>query len=534
MTCPSAEIWTAYADDEPPRAELQELEAHLAGCPDCRSLVHGLREENRLLARALDEVPNAATQRSVALPGVAVGVGTLVAITAGLHFASGWLADLSQEAPAGLVDGPRIVLGLLFETVFYLLREGASMLESIVATVLVPGLIVLGGFVALSLRRRRAGGVALCALLATATPSLALEVRGGHGAHGERDRVVVGAGEIVDDSLAVAGDSVTVDGTVTGDLFAAGHRVIVRGTVKGDLLAIAERVEIEGTVEGNVFAGGSTLIVRGSVGRSVHSAADTIRVDPSGRVDGDTLGFAGTIDLDGHVGRDLVAYAGLINLRGGVGRNLSVRARQLHLEAAAKVGGNLVARVRDAAAVQVDEGAIVAGKTQTRLLPRQQSRYARVGFYVWKLIWLAAAFLVGLALHALLPGLFPARLPASANLLRAAGLGFVALVVVPAAALLLMLTLIGLPAGFLVLGLWLAGLYFSQILVATLIGRGFLQRADAPPASIAPVLLVGLVCVVVSVNLPFVGGLLRFAVLVLGLGLAVIGAHRAARRGVEA
>jgi hypothetical protein len=157
-----------------------------------------------------------------------------------------------------------------------------------------------------------------------------------------------------------------------------------------------------------------------------------------------------------------------------------------------------------------------------------------VGFYVWKLIWLAAAFLVGLALHALLPGLFPARLPASANLLRAAGLGFVALVVVPAAALLLMLTLIGLPAGLLVLGLWLAGLYLSQILVATLIGRGFLQRADAPPASIAPVLLVGLVCVVVSVNLPYVGGLLRFVVLVLGLGLAVIGAQRGARPAVEA
>ena len=208
--------------------------------------------------------------------------------------------------------------------------------------------------------------------------------------------------------------------------------------------------------------------------------------------------------------------------------------RRLHLDAAAKSGGNVLARARDAAAVQVDEGALVSGKTETRLLPKEKSRYTRVRFYVWKAIWLAAAFLVGLALHALLPGLFPARLAAGATLLRAAGLGFVALVVVPAAALLLMITLIGLPAGLLVLGLWLAGLYLAQILVATLIGRGFLQRADSPPASMAPVLLVGLVCVAVSVNLPYVGGLLRFVVLVLGLGLAVIGAHRGARRGVEA
>ena len=532
MTCPSGETWTSYADDETPRAERQALEAHLAGCPDCQSLVFALREENRLLARVLDEVPDAAKQPPVALRGMTVAVGTLVALAAGLQVASGLLADLGRELPLGLGDQGTLIFGLLFDTAVYLLREGASMLESIVATVVVPGLIVLGGLVALSLRRRWAGGaLALCALLAAAAPSPALEVRAARGAH---DRVVVGAGEIVDDSLAVAGDVVTVDGTVTGNLFAAGHRVILRGKVKGDLIALAERVEIEGTVEGNVFAGGNTVLVRGSVGRSVHGAGDTVRIDPSGHVDGDTLGFAETIDLDGRVGRDLVAYAGTTNVRGDVGRNASVRTRHLHLEAPARIGGNLVARVRNAAAVQVDDGATVSGKTETRLLPKEKSRYARVGFYVWKLIWLAAAFLVGLALHALLPALFPARLPESVALLRAAGLGFVALVVVPVAACLLMLTLIGLPAGLLVLGLWLAGLYVAQIMVATLVGRGFLQRADAPPVAMAPVLLVGLVCVAVSVNLPFVGGLLRFVVLVLGLGLALIGARRGARRGVEA
>ena len=56
MSCPSGETWTAYADDEAPRAERQELEAHLASCPDCRSLVLALREENRLLARAVNPV----------------------------------------------------------------------------------------------------------------------------------------------------------------------------------------------------------------------------------------------------------------------------------------------------------------------------------------------------------------------------------------------------------------------------------------------------------------------------------------------
>ena len=102
MTCPSGETWTSYADDETPRAERQALEAHLAGCPDCQSLVVALREENRLLASVLDEIPDAGKQRPVALPGMTVAVGTLVALAAGLQVASGLLADLGRELPLGL------------------------------------------------------------------------------------------------------------------------------------------------------------------------------------------------------------------------------------------------------------------------------------------------------------------------------------------------------------------------------------------------------------------------------------------------
>jgi cytoskeletal protein CcmA (bactofilin family) len=532
MTCPSEETWTAYADEEAPRAELHELEAHLAGCPDCRRLELAVREENRLLARVLDEIPQAETPRSGALPGLVAAIGALVVVAVALHVASDWLAGLGRKAPAGLVDERRLALGLLFETVFYLLREGASMLETIVTTFVLPGVIVLGGLVALSLRRRWAGGaLVLAALLALAGPSSALEVRGAGSKH---DRVAVGAGEIVDDSLVAAGDTVVVEGTITGNLIAVGRRVILQGTVKGDLVAVAERVEIEGTVEGNVFAGADTVLIRGVVGRSVHGAGDTVRVDSSGRVAGDLLGLAGEVDLDGRVGRDLLALSQLMNVRGAVGRNASVRARRLHLATPATIGGSLVAHVRDAADLQVESGVVVSGKTETRLAPKEKSRYARPGFYVWKLIWLVAAFLTGLVLHALLPGLFPARLPAGSALLRAAGLGFVALVAVPAAAILLMLTLIGLPVGLLVLALWLAGLYAAQILVATVVGRGLLQKPGAPPASFAPVLLVGLAFVAVVANLPYVEGLVRLAVLVLGLGFAVIGAARGAQRGVEA
>ena len=47
-------------------------------------------------------------------------------------------------------------------------------------------------------------------------------------------------------------------------------------------------------------------------------------------------------------------------------------------------------------------------------------------------------------------------------------------------------------------------------------------------------LLVGLVFVAIVANLPYLDGLVRLVVLVLGLGLAVLGAYRRGRGPAEA
>ncbi len=531
MSCPDEATWAAYLDDETPRPERAALAVHLEACSRCRSLLAQLGEENLVLARALSEEPPA-PPRAASLRGWAVTGAGLAVLAVGLQVGSAWFSRFSRRAPVGFVDERRVVLGLLTETVSYMLREGASMLESILTTFVLPAVIVLAGLALFALRRRwAAGALTLAGLLTLASPSWAIEVREAGSGH---DRVLVPADETVDDTLVAAGNTVTVDGTITGNLIAAAHRVVVRGTVKGDLMTVAERIEIEGAVLGNVLAGADTLVLRGSVGRSLYGGGSTLRVDGPGRVDGDLLSFAEDLDLDGRVGRDLVVGAGLVNVRGRVGRDASIRARHLHLEGPAAVGGDLLVRVHDAADAKVDAGVVVSGKKETRVTPKERSRYVRPSFYAWRIVWLIAAFLTGLVLHALWPGLFPLRLPATGALWRTAGFGFLAFVALPVGAVILMLTLVGLPLGLLALALWLASLYVAKVLVATLVGRALLQRADAPPAAFAPALLVGLVILSFARNLPYLDGLVWLVVCVLGLGLAVVGVQRGLRRDAEA
>jgi cytoskeletal protein CcmA (bactofilin family) len=525
MSCPPERTWAVHADGELRPAEALRLEEHLGSCPRCRALVQDLRDENRLLAAVLEE-PD--WQPAPGRPGLGVALGAasaLLAAAAGIEALSDWVAALGQETPAALVDNRRLVVSVLFDSVFYFLREGASMLTSVLSALGLAGFVLLAVYFVFSLRGRGAAGAGmLAALLALAGPASALERRA---AKGDHERVVVRAGETVEDSLLAAGDTVAVDGTVTGNLVAAGRTVVVRGTVKGDLVSASQRLELSGVVEGNVFAAAETVLVRGAVGRSVHGAAEEVLIDSSARVEDDVVGFGSELDVGGRVGRDLLAFCGLTTLRGEIGRNVSAHTRRLSVDRPAKIGGDLVAHVRKAEHVRLDEGAVVSGKTETRLEKPRRSRFATPGFYLWRVIWLAAAFLTALVLQRLSPALFATTLPDGGALVRALGVGFLALVAVPVGAGLAALTLVGLPVGVLALLLWLAGLYVAFLLVAALVGRTLLQRRGGPPPAFAPLLLVGLVAVTAAVNLPYVGAVVRLAVVLVGLGLFVTQVRRA-------
>jgi cytoskeletal protein CcmA (bactofilin family) len=531
MTCPSEAVLATHADGELPPEVARQTEAHLGGCSPCRGVLEALRGEGRLLTAVLDRDP-----AGPAAEGAAPWMGrvTLVLLAfvaaAGIQAAWSWLGSLGAQTPVDVVDERSIVLSALFEAFFFLLREGASMLTSLL-NVIAAVLVVVAAGVALSFWRRRTPSVLLLAALVAvaASPSFALEQR-----HEHKGAVMVPAGETLDDSLLAAGDTVAIDGVVTGNVLAFGRRVSVRGTVKGDLVTFAQRVDVEGSVEGNILDFSEDFTARGPVTRSLHAFAKHVGIEKEARIQGDAITFSQEADIEGDVGRDLLAFAGIANLRGNVVRNASAWTGHLHVEAPAKVGGNLTAHVDKAEHVSVDSGVTVVGKTETRIGEKgkatsHRSRYLRPGFYLWKLVWLAAAFLAGLVLQRLMPSLFPRSFGDSAEVAKSLGVGFLAFAAPPVAVVILGLTLVGLPLALLTLGVWLASLYLSGIVVGALVGRLLMSRRDAPPPPFALALVVGLLAVTVVGNVPYLGAIVRSVVVLLGLGAIVAQLGRAWR-----
>ena len=336
-------------------------------------------------------------------------------------------------------------------------------------------------------------------------------------------RVVIGSDERIDDTLIVAGETVTIDGIVSGNVIAAARRITVNGTITGDLIAAAQEVDLPGTVEGNAFTFSQEVELNGDVGESLHSFAERVRLRPDGSVEGDVIAFGSEVSADGSVGRDLLAFAAMTDVRGKVGRNLEAWTAGLSLQAPAEVDGNLTAHVDDADDVQVEPGATIGGQRDIQVRARRvdTSRFASLGFYGWQTFRLAAGFATGLVLFLLAPALFANPPTSGAALLRNVGIGFLTLVATPVAALVVMVTVIGLPIGLLGFLCWLVGIYFAVLVVAAFAGQSLLKKPFDRLGSFAAALLVGLLLWVVLTSVPFLGALVRFFAVLLGLGVIV-------------
>ncbi len=529
MSCFPELIYSIYADGELPEEEARQVKLHLATCPRCLALVNALRAENRVLSEMLqetEEVPIPALARPAWSGGIVWVAVFLLGAAAGLRAAFRLLQDYSPPAGAEWLNPftTDFQWSVFFSGVFYFFQEGAAMLDLLSTTIsaVLFGLLVLVGGLWL-LRRRPATISALVMLLLAvglATPAQALEVRRGR-------TVTLPAGQTVDDTLVAIGETVLIDGTVTGDLIATGSRIVVKGTVQGDAMLCGQTMDVEGTVAGNVYGFGQSLNLRGAVARNGYALTQTFQLHSAARVDQNLLALGKGLSVDGNVGRDVLGYAETADLRGNVGRDLRAYGRRVALLAPARVGGNLTAYVPRKQDLQVDSGATVAGKTETILRAARAPNYLRPGFYFWQAVRLVAALVTGLLFYWLFPSLFAVQLETGGAVLRTMGVGFLVLVATPVAAVLALITLIGLPIGLLALAAWGLGLYLAKILVAYALGQRLLRASEGQPRSMAHTLLVGLGIVIVAVNIPYLGGPIHFLLILLGLGAAFTEVRRA-------
>jgi cytoskeletal protein CcmA (bactofilin family) len=470
MTC------LLYIERQIDRTRAQEVSLHAQECASCRTLLHALERESRLLTRAMleEEEPLPArlaefqerARRSVQwVWGVVFGLAATGAYALYTGYVEPWQQQLEQ---AGF-GGSNLLSLLIFQGAFW---KGW---QSMITLLEVVALLTLAGFGLTFFRRRirRSSVLALvlagfCTVLALPGPASASEFRKGESTTINKEETING------DLFLTCGGRGHVDGTVDGDLFFFGQGLDVNGHVTGDVIVFAASVRINGQVDGNVRSFANNLTISGNVGKNVLAFNEVLNLDSAGKVGGSLTTFVESLGLDGRLGRDLFAFFQHASISGTIGGDVRAKGNTVSVSPTAVIAGPF--RFEGNTPPEVSPQAKLASPVEYHKL-EHKPRYMEGHYYVWRIIWTAAYILFGLALFLLVPKFAGETISAAERYGAPIGLGVLVFFGVPIAAIVACVTVVGIPLGILAIGFWILMLNCAEIVVGTVVGNWILGHA---------------------------------------------------------
>lgn len=328
--------------------------------------------------------------------------------------------------------------------------------------------------------------------------------------------------ETINKDYFATGEKVTLSGTVNGDAYLAGGTITVDGTVNGDLLVAGGNINITGNVKGDIRVAGGDINIDGTVGGNITTLGGAIRVDDDSEVSGSMVAGGGNVEVFGPIGKGITAGAGSLMIANKVGGDVVTGVGQLDLASDAQVAGNLQYMSEEKAGIA--DGASVSGSIKQQMPPKGPDEKdkkallagAAVGFAVFKFLSLLA--IGSLLLWALPVFMKNASVAMVKKPLQSLGVGFLVLILTPILAVILMVTVIGLPLGLVALLGYFFLLYISKVFAALAVG----ERVLGPKQNRYLSLALGLLILILVLFIPVLGGLVDFMAMLLGLGAAVM------------
>jgi cytoskeletal protein CcmA (bactofilin family) len=338
------------------------------------------------------------------------------------------------------------------------------------------------------------------------------------------NEVIIGQGEIVSDDLYIAAGTVEFAGDARRDVNIAAGRVTLGGSIDGSVNLASGRADIDGTIDGSLRILSGRVEITGTIGGDVVVAGGQVELLSSGQVNGNLIVAGGTVDLRGRVNGDVTGYAGNVTLGGTFQGAVDVNTSNLEILNTARISGPVTYVSRQDA--DVDNSAqLTQGIERDEVDPwgNGSNPLGRASGSLLRTLW---ALIAGALIVLAAPRLANQLGSNGKRIVRSLVTGIIALVVVPIVAVVLMVTVIGIPAGVILLAMYFVALYLSQVFVGMAIGRMILPngwndgtRGFHLLAMTLGVLIIGALR---FLPLPYVYSILAFVITIWGIGAALM------------
>ncbi len=287
--------------------------------------------------------------------------------------------------------------------------------------------------------------------------------------------VVIGQGERITDDLYVAAGTFEFNGTADRDVSIAAGEATIGGEIGGSVQLATGQAEITGTIEGSLRVLSGTVRITGQVSGDVVVAGGQLEMPSSGEIGGDLIVAGGTIDIRGRVAGDVSGYAMQSTLGGTVTGSVDVNTSNLDVLNTARISGPVTYTSRQAADVNAN-AQLAQGIDQREVNPwgDGENPLSRASGSLLRTLW---ALVAGALLVIAAPRLVNQLGTNGRRILRSLAAGVVMLIAVPILAIVLMVTVIGIPAGIVLLVLYFIALYLTQVIAGITIGRFLLPAS---------------------------------------------------------
>ena len=301
--------------------------------------------------------------------------------------------------------------------------------------------------------------------------------------------------QAVHEDLYIAGGTVTLNAPVYGDVIIAGGTITINDTIMNDLLLAGGNVTINGYVMDDIRCAGGELHLLRNVGGDLVITGGNVDIARTVTIGGGLMTGGGEIVVNGTVNGDVRAAAGSFVFNGVANRNFDCRSGKLTMSGI--VNGSAVLAANE---MQIQQGAAFHNNVRywtdkkrpdfaqslrngtatfdPSLKLRENNWYFLNHATALGLAWyLSAVFLFILLLQYLFGATFrKAGTAVDESMLKALGTGFLFLIGVPIAVVLLLITVIGVPIGLLLMALYIVAVLLATIITSLVIANWYNNR----------------------------------------------------------
>lgn len=333
--------------------------------------------------------------------------------------------------------------------------------------------------------------------------------------------------ETLNDDAYIAGGLVQLEADVNGDLMIAGGSVTTDAKVSQDLTIAGGEITVRGEVGDDLRIGGGNVLIDSTVKDDVLIGAGNVELGPNSFVGGNLTFGAGNLVLNGIINGHVLGGAGNILINNEIKGDVTLyNVETLQFGPKGKILGSLLYKSAEEAKGLTEEK--VLGLIEYEKIKPIVSKEDAKNF-IWTMV---AGFSIFRLLSALFVGLFFIWIfrfcmlhtveTAHKKSLKSLGIGFLILVLTPIAALLFLISGIGIPISFFLMLSWLLALFVAKLVAMLMIGMkivkikeksGFLRTYGAFALGAFLFIVIGLI--------PVIGWLFKLLLTLIGLGAIV-------------